>query len=250
MSDDTTARRFDPAKYLRKLKGADYLEVKWRLVWLRTEHPDAVIETELHQLDLDRAIAVYRARVAIPGAGTATGWGMEERKDFNDYLEKAETKALGRALAALGFGTQFADDFDFERPDGSKVVDAPVQRGAGRDFGARVQEPVNTPSAPRDADAPRPTGPGRHLVDEARRLGGTPVPPDAPAQRAPGGGKSVSMIGDVAAVTATINGKQVYQTVARCEAHDGPWYARLTETGQITIWSHKVRGTDKFCYLN
>ena len=30
-----------------RVNGADYLEVKWRLLWLRTNHPDAVIETEM-----------------------------------------------------------------------------------------------------------------------------------------------------------------------------------------------------------
>jgi hypothetical protein len=57
----------------------------------------------------------------------ATGHGSETARDFKDYIEKAETKAIGRALAALGFGTQFAPDID----DGSsigRVVDAPVSR--------------------------------------------------------------------------------------------------------------------------
>ncbi len=121
-------KNFDPTRYLRKLKGSDYLEVKWRLLWLRTEHPEAVIETELMRLELNPPMAVFRARVSIPGGGSATGWGQEERADFGDYLEKAETKALGRALAALGYGTQFTEDFDFAEGDPNRVVDAPVDR--------------------------------------------------------------------------------------------------------------------------
>ncbi len=38
---------FDPARYLIQLKGKDYLEVRWRLVWLRSVHPDAVIHTDM-----------------------------------------------------------------------------------------------------------------------------------------------------------------------------------------------------------
>lgn len=125
-------KTFDPTKYLRKLGKGDYLEVKWRLLWLRTEHPDAVIETELVQLDQDPPMAVFRARVSIPGGGSATGWGQEELKDFGDFLEKAETKALGRALAALGYGTQFCEDFDFAEGDPTRVVDTPVDRGTTR----------------------------------------------------------------------------------------------------------------------
>jgi len=95
--------------------------VKWRLLWLRTEHPDAEIATEMTSFTGDAA--VFRAKVTIPGGGSATGWGQEQYSDFRDFVEKAETKALGRALAALGFGTQFATDFD-EGTD--RVVDAPV----------------------------------------------------------------------------------------------------------------------------
>lgn len=132
MSEKTSEKTFDPTRYLRKLGKGDYLEVKWRLVWLRTEHPDAVIETELMRLDHNPPMAVFRAKVSIPGGGSATGWGQEEPKDFGDYLEKAETKALGRALAALGFGTQFTEDFDFAEGDPNRVVDSPVERPAGR----------------------------------------------------------------------------------------------------------------------
>ncbi len=120
---------FDPSKYLTKVGGADYLEVKWRLVWLRELHPDAAIETEL--VSHDGNLAVFRARVSIPGGGSATGWGSEGIDDFRDYLEKAETKALGRALAALGFGTQFCPDFDFGAAQGA-VVDAPIDFASTR----------------------------------------------------------------------------------------------------------------------
>jgi hypothetical protein len=150
------ATAFDARKYLTDLGGRDYLEVKWRLLWLRTEHPDAIIETEL--VKHTPGLALFRARVAVPGAGTATGWGSETASDFEDYIEKAETKALGRALAALGYGTQFCEDFDFSadrerprrRPPGAKaappvsrhpVVDAPVARpeGAANGDGPRLK---------------------------------------------------------------------------------------------------------------
>lgn len=138
--------RFNPAKHLRKLKGSDYLEVKWRLVWLRDAHPTAHISTTLleHQAG---SYAVFSATITLPdAAGSATAHGMEERSDFGDYLEKAETKAVGRALVALGFGTQFADDFNFEQ-DTDKPVDSPVQRP----LAAPVRQ---APPAPR-AEPPR-----------------------------------------------------------------------------------------------
>ncbi|MFN8556579.1 MAG: hypothetical protein U0531_04255 [Dehalococcoidia bacterium] len=131
-------KQFDASRYLTKLKGKDYLEVKWRLLWLRTEHPEAVIETELARLEMDPPMAVFRARVSIPNGGSATGWGQEELKDFGDFLEKAETKALGRALAALGYGTQFTEDFDFAEGDPNRVVDSPVDRAPARSGGGHA----------------------------------------------------------------------------------------------------------------
>jgi predicted TIM-barrel fold metal-dependent hydrolase len=114
---------FDPGQHLTKIKGQDYLEVKWRIAWLRAEHPDAVLTTELHSHEAGRAI--FSAHVQIPDGGTATGWGSETMDTFENYIEKAETKAIGRALAAVGFGTQFCDDFN----DTGAIADAPVSFG-------------------------------------------------------------------------------------------------------------------------
>jgi hypothetical protein len=114
---------FDPTRFLTKVNGRDYLEVKWRLVWLRSQHPDASVETEL--VEADGSAAVFRARVTLPTGASATGWGSESAGDFHDFLEKAETKALGRALAALGFGTQFCQDYDFGA-EAQRVVDSPI----------------------------------------------------------------------------------------------------------------------------
>ena len=120
---------FDPSRYLTKIDGRDYLEVKWRLLWLRTEYPAARISTEL--VKFEDGFALFRAEATLPSGAAATGWGSETIHDFADYIEAAETKAIGRALAGLGFGTQFCRDFDFaaearaELPR-AQVVDAPV----------------------------------------------------------------------------------------------------------------------------
>lgn len=124
------AIKFEPKNHLIKVQGQPYLEVKWRLLWLRTEHPDWRTETLLHTCDLESHTAVFQARISdAAGSLLATGWGMETLFDLQasksritDWMEKAETKALGRALAAAGFGTQFSIG-DWQE-DG--VVDAPV----------------------------------------------------------------------------------------------------------------------------
>ncbi len=125
----STSTPFDPSRFLTRVSGREYLEVKWRLVWLRSQYPDATIETDL--ISHSDSQAVFRARVSLKSGGAATGWGSETPGDFGDYLEKAETKALGRALAALGFGTQFCPDFEFGATHG-RVVDAPVEQAQRR----------------------------------------------------------------------------------------------------------------------
>lgn len=141
------ASRFDPGRYLKKVNGGDYLEVKWRLVWLREAHPDASIETEL--VSHSDQEAIFRARVTLPSGASATGYGSEGYADFRDYVEKAETKSIGRALAALGFGTQFCPDHEFGA-DRGRVVDAPIDRG--RRMGPNGGNPGNggeQPATPR-----------------------------------------------------------------------------------------------------
>lgn len=147
--NETQSKAFEPSRYLVKLKGKEYLEVKWRLVWFRDQYPQGCITTRLveHErtfttnsqglkvLDNQSYATVQAAVYAGPGETSllATGYGTEHQGDFGDYLEKAETKAIGRALAAAGFGTQFADDHEFGADEG-KVVDAPVQAPAARPF--------------------------------------------------------------------------------------------------------------------
>lgn len=125
----TEEKKFDPSDLLIKLKGRDYMEVKNRLVWLRHDHPDADVMTSIIEHTMGEC-AVFRAEVRVPNGGSATGWGSETVTDFRDYLEKAETKAIGRALAALGYGTQFCEDHEFTDTSSAtpRVVDSPVER--------------------------------------------------------------------------------------------------------------------------
>ena len=144
---------FNPREHLIQIKSGqrtgDYLPVQWRLVWFRERFPNGSIETELLHLDVDREMeeevtvwedrrpkkvmkkakgfAVFKAIVKDGMGGIATGTGSEASVSFGDYIEKAETKAVGRALAAMGFGTQFTDEFD----EHHRIVDSPVAHANG-----------------------------------------------------------------------------------------------------------------------
>jgi hypothetical protein len=173
--DESSAARpgsdFDPTPYIRQLRGrggGDYLDVKWRLLWLRKEHPDAEIVTELVQHDPQ--LAIFKATVTLPTGGKATGYGSETASDFPDFIEKAETKAIGRALNALGYGAQFseangqrADDPASER--GAQPAPAPVAFAPrARKSEVRPESiPTGEPQTPSDAPSPAASDP--ELVD-------------------------------------------------------------------------------------
>jgi hypothetical protein len=146
-------RSFNPNEHLIQLKSRDgakdYLPVQWRLVWFREQCPQGTIDTEEIEVDLDREMeeevyswnnetrrsekvvkrakgyARYRAVVTDGKGGRATGTKSEKAVSFPDFIEKAETGAIGRALAGLGYGTQFTGD---ELDEGYRIVDAPVDR--------------------------------------------------------------------------------------------------------------------------
>jgi hypothetical protein len=164
----SVATPFEPARYLTRVNGSDYLEVKWRLVWLRDQHPDATVETELIS-HVDNT-AIFRAHITIPGGGSSTGWGSETSGDFRDYLEKAETKAIGRALAALGFGTQFCPDFEFGAAVG-RVVDAPVKVANRSRTAAPTERQDATSVAAIGPDQPATQRQLRYLQAVAREAG-------------------------------------------------------------------------------
>jgi hypothetical protein len=115
---------FDPSRYLININGQQYLEVKWRLVWLRNVFPDASVTTELVSHADGRAI--FKANASLPNGASSTGWGSESESSFPEYIEAAETKALGRCLAALGFGSQFCSDFELAEAHGV-LADSPVR---------------------------------------------------------------------------------------------------------------------------
>lgn len=108
---------------LTNLRGKDYLEVKYRLVWFREERPTWSIETDF--VSLDKESAMGRAVIKDDtGRIIATAHKCEDKKGFQDFAEKAETGSIGRALALIGYGTQFAPEIE----EDDRIVDSPVTR--------------------------------------------------------------------------------------------------------------------------
>lgn len=108
---------------LSNIKGKDYLEVKYRIMWFREDHIDWSIETEFVFLDAQASFAKATIRDQN-GRVIATAHKHEDSKGFADHREKAETGAIGRALSLLGYGTVNALDLE----EGDRIVDAPVSK--------------------------------------------------------------------------------------------------------------------------
>lgn len=111
------------------LRNKEYLQVAHRLVWFREDHPTGAIRTILKatQGEGKDEYAVFQAEIHVmTDKGmmlVSTAHKKETRGGFEDFMEKAETGAVGRALALLGYGTQFTSD---ELEEGERLADAPL----------------------------------------------------------------------------------------------------------------------------
>lgn len=113
--------QFDPKSKITKMQGRDYLEVKWRLVWFRSDHPKGSIITEVVNDDLMKAtILDSDGKILATGHGSSKKIGVAKSRPY----EGAETAAIGRALAHAGYGTQFTDELD----EGEHLADSPIER--------------------------------------------------------------------------------------------------------------------------
>jgi len=237
--EDSQESSYRPAEHFLELYGGGkdkktkYLPVAHRVHWFNQDLPGSFeIRTEIvyHAPDKPVTVEVERwvgeyphkrkeiVQVTKPGEvivkatvidhahfKQATAHKYECVANFADALEKAETGAIGRALALLGYGT-----LDAELDEG-RIVDSPTQGDEGKRY--QQQRPASSPSstpAPtsplaralaipgvkRGLPPPPPTngngGKGGSSITTSKN-GGTPVPPaPAPAQQKNGATPPVS----------------------------------------------------------
>lgn len=130
---------FDPMKYMLKLPKTkkiqmkngevrweqtetDYLPVAARIARFRREHPDWSIITKTIQL-ANKAVLMKAIVKNAAGRVISTARKKETEIGFPDYIEKAETGAVGRALALCGYGTLQAPEFDEQE----RLADSPIE---------------------------------------------------------------------------------------------------------------------------
>jgi hypothetical protein len=105
---------------LLELQGQPYLQPAYRLIWFREENPNHSILSTVSMFGDE----YVKAEVTIKNEnGAEVARANSVYKFAENASEGAETGAMGRALAWLGYGTQFmAERGDDKRP----VVDSPI----------------------------------------------------------------------------------------------------------------------------
>lgn len=147
---------FNPRDHFLNLKGKQYLPVAARIAWFREDHPDWSIVTKSVPELSGADYCTFHAQVCDRNhIVIATAHKTEHEKHFADYREKAETGAIGRALALCGYGTLFAQE---------------------------LEEPVVNGTEMRIVDAPQPVKatmltPGKQFAFECKRIWGTDINP-------------------------------------------------------------------------
>lgn len=147
---------FNPKNHIRKIGNKEYLDTAWRIAWFRDAHPLGRIETDI--FTVGDMVAVKA--IVMDAEGHLLASGMATVRDANQreatwagrVIEKAETAAIGRALAVAGFGTQFTGE-----SDGNELADSP-----------REDMRRNQQQKPAPAQSPAPAS---NLDPEAHGLG-------------------------------------------------------------------------------
>src|SRR5215213_4382117 len=131
---------FDPNKYMLKLPKTkkivgdngqvrwektetDYLPVAAGIAWFRREHQYWSIMTKVEKWG-NKAVVMKATIKDMLGTVIATARKKETEIGFPYYIEKAETGAIGRALAMCGYGTLQAPEFDEQ----DRLADVPVEK--------------------------------------------------------------------------------------------------------------------------
>lgn len=121
--------------------GSKYLEVAFRVAWMRREHPDWVIRKDI--LQFNERFAIMHAKV-LDETGNVLASGHAKRFYQDDevrqyFLEAAETAAVGRALNLLGYNLPPEERSDRDEA----IADAPrkAPQMPTPDMGQQIKQP-------------------------------------------------------------------------------------------------------------
>lgn len=127
-----------------------------RVLWLRSDHEDARIATELTHLRDD--LVVCHAIVTLANGGSASGYAAEPLATDDDAavtIERCETRAIGRALDILGYVVATGDALERSTAPPSAIPDVRAPESVEPAL-SRISEPrVSSESPPMVVNALR-----------------------------------------------------------------------------------------------
>lgn len=104
------------ADMMMNLKGKKYLPVAARILWFRGDHPDWGVEREIVELDHQAQFAIVTATIRDEiGRLISQATKREDRKGFEDYLEKAECVPTTTQILTLS-GWKYAHELEVGEP--------------------------------------------------------------------------------------------------------------------------------------
>ncbi len=170
---------FDPDEHVRDLEdGRPYLDLKWRLVWLRSREPDASIETQVVLTNEDEVVC--RTSITLRSGASVTAHGSARRSESAQAVEDAENRSTMRALAALGYGAEYIDDDDVQI---SPTLEPPVNLMTARALLDRVepagQPPDQSPETDEGETADQPDDSSNATFEHPEPYDGDPSPSGA-----------------------------------------------------------------------
>jgi hypothetical protein len=146
---DTVKTKKGTVLPLMSLKGKPYMQVAHRIVWFNEDTEGGAFSIETENLTLSEDRAVIKATVKVFDSSNrlikqGVGTKSESKKDFADFIEKAETGAIGRAITMLGYGTAYAlADLD----EGGRIIDSPVVNVRKQEVKSEILSAPNSPAA-------------------------------------------------------------------------------------------------------
>ena len=129
-ADAVVRGRFDPQPYIRTVKytnrktgevrEAKILDTAPRVAWFRSDYPIDTgwqIVTDIVQHD-DQGALLKTSIISPAGIVVATAYRQVLKTAFDNYLEKAETQSVGRALERCGYGCAYALSLEPDEGEG------------------------------------------------------------------------------------------------------------------------------------
>lgn len=126
-----------------QLKGKDYLQVAYRVLWFRELHPLWGLETEIIFTDENRSVVKAIVKDET-GRIIAVAHKSQTKAQFLEHLPKAETGAVGRVLGFVGCATQFCTQDIDEEPEENDPASKDPNHYSGVDSG--LERPKASPT--------------------------------------------------------------------------------------------------------